>query len=58
MKWEIITTNKKHVVQANTSAMAVSKIRELDNGIIKSCKVIPITTNGKIRKLWRELFGK
>lgn len=58
MKWEIVTTNKKHVVRANNSASAVDKIRETDAGDIKSCKVVPHTINGKMKKLWRDLFGK
>ena len=58
MKWEIVTTNKKHVVRANNSASAVDKIRETDNGNIKSCKVVPHTIHGKMKKLWRDLFGK
>ena len=58
MKWEVVTSNKKHIVQANSSSIAVEQVKQKDQGEIKSVKLAPKDLKGKLRKTWRSWFGK
>lgn len=58
MKWEIITINNKHVVENNSSKIALDKVKEIDNSTVVSVKLLPATTMGKLRRTWRSWFGK
>jgi hypothetical protein len=53
MKWEIITTNKRHIIEANSSATAVMRVKETDEGFVSSCKLMPKTIKGKMKYEWK-----
>lgn len=58
MKWEIVTKNKKYIIENNSSKTAVGIVKETDKSDIVSVKLVPATTIGKIKRTWRSWFGK
>lgn len=58
MKWEIVTKNKKYIIENNSSKTAVDIVKETDKSDIVSVKLVPATTIGKIKRTWRSWFGK
>ena len=58
MKWEVTTTNKRHVIECNSSQAAILKVKETDNGLVIGCKLLPNTATGKIKRVWSKWFGK
>lgn len=58
MKWEVITERKRHVVESNSSAGAVADVSQHDDSGVKSVKLLPKTMTGKIKRTWRNWFGK
>jgi hypothetical protein len=54
MRWEVTTDNKRHVIVANSGSEAVLRVKSVDVSEIKSVKILPKTTMGKIKSLWNK----
>lgn len=54
MRWEVTTDNERHVIVANSGSEAVLRVKSVDVSEIKSVKILPKTTMGKIKSLWHK----
>ena len=54
MRWEVTTDNERHVIVANSGSEAILRVKPVDASEIKSVKILPNTTMGKIKSLWHK----
>ncbi len=57
MKWEVTTNKQRHIVAANSGSEAILRVKCVDVSEIKSVKVVPANTTGKIKQWVRNFWS-
>lgn len=58
MKWEVTTNKQRHIVTATSGSEAILRVKSVDVSEIKSVKVVPANTTGKIKQWLRNFWLK